>query len=62
MKALFAFIGMAVLILVLIEVNERIKAKKSKGEHPKLTDDCPQEKTEQKDCSACALIDVCEKK
>lgn len=53
---------MAVLILVLIEVNERIKAKKSKGEHPKLTDDCPQEKTEQKDCSACALIDVCEKK
>lgn len=68
MKALIAFIGMAVLILVLIEINERIKAKrKQQSEQPDLQaqreqDDCPQEKTEQKDCSACALIDVCEKK
>ena len=28
MKALIAFIGMALVIIVLIEINERIKAKK----------------------------------
>ncbi len=54
MKALLAFIVMALVIVVLIEINERIKAKRPK-------DECPPNKPEQDDCSACALMDVCEK-
>lgn len=54
MKALLAFIVMALVIVVLIEINERIKAKRPK-------DDCPPEQNAQEDCSACALMDVCEK-
>ena len=54
MKALFAFIGMAVVILALIEINERIKAKRPKK-------DCPQTKPAAEDCSGCELMDVCEK-
>ena len=55
MKALIAFIVMAVLILALIEINERIKAKRPKK-------DCPQNKPEQEDCSGCGLLEVCDKK
>ena len=55
MKALIAFIIMAGLIVTLIEINERVKAKK------KPKEDCPQEKAELSDCSACALMEVCEK-
>ncbi len=55
MKALFAFIVMAVVILALIEINERIKAKRPKK-------DCPQNKPEQEDCSGCGLLEVCDKK
>lgn len=55
MKALLAFIVMAVAILALIEINERIKAKRPKK-------DCPPNKSEQDDCSGCGLIEVCEKK
>jgi hypothetical protein len=46
---------MAVVVLSLIEINERIKAKRKK-------EDCPQPKgTGNESCSECALIDVCEK-
>ena len=62
MKALIAFIVMAVGILALIEINERIKAKKSKVESQKSKDDCPQEKPETENCSDCSLIEICEKK
>ncbi len=55
MKALIAFIVMAVVILALIEINERIKAKRPKK-------DCPQNKPEQEDCSGCGLLEVCDKK
>ena len=54
MKALIAFIVMAVGILALIEINERRKAKRKK-------EDCPQNKPEQEDCSGCGLVDVCDK-
>jgi hypothetical protein len=48
---------MAVLILVLIEINERIKAKK-----PRTEENCPQPKDASSEaCSECALIEVCEK-
>ena len=61
MKALIAFIVMAVGILVLIEVNERIKAKKSKVESQMSNEDCPKEQSETENCSDCSLIEICEK-
>ncbi|MBO7458532.1 MAG: hypothetical protein J6T80_04675 [Paludibacteraceae bacterium] len=56
MKALIAFIVMALCILALIEINERIKAKKKNqgSEVPKK--DCNDS------CSDCSLMDVCDKK
>ena len=52
---------MAVLVLTLIEINERIKAKR-KPQDPKTpqNEDC--EKNTDGDCSACELISVCDKK
>ncbi len=61
MKALIAFIGMALVIIVLIEINERIKAKKAKGERLEAKEDCQKENSEQEDCSGCGLINVCDK-
>ena len=66
MKELLAFIVMAVLIAVLVEINERRKAKKAsktpsiplKGEDK--DEDCKKQ-TDGDDCSGCGLIDVCEK-
>ena len=55
MKALVAFIVMAVLILALIEINERRKAKRKK-------EDCPKEQSASSTCTDCSLIDICEKK
>ena len=55
MKALIAFILMAVAILTLIEVNERIKAKRKK-------EDCPKEQSDSSACTDCSLIELCEKK
>ena len=69
MKALIAFVVMAVVVLTLIEVNERIKSRKSKvesldevtkGSETKDQDHC-ETKTDG-DCSACELISVCDKK
>ena len=54
MWALIAFIGLGVVVAALIEVNERIKAKK-----PQKT--CLQKEVKTEDCSACELISVCEK-
>lgn len=54
MKALIAFVVMALVILTLIEINERIKAKRPK-------ENCPQEQKETAACQDCSLLDVCEK-
>ena len=65
MKALIAFIGMAVVILVLIEINERIKAKRKPTSDSSLKgreEDCQKENPEQEDCSGCGLLEVCDKK
>ena len=65
MKALIAFIGMAVVILVLIEINERIKAKKNRDletSKPRDPENCKKEQSESENCSDCSLIDICEKK
>lgn len=61
MKALIAFIVMAVAILTLIEINERIKKKKNRDpevSESRSLDDCEKDQ----DCSGCGLVDVCEKK
>jgi len=55
MKALIAFILMAVVILALIEINERVKAKRKK-------EDCPKEQPDSSACTDCSLIELCEKK
>lgn len=54
MWALIAFIALGVVVAALIEINERIKAKKQKN-------NCPPEKVGNEDCSACELLSVCEK-
>jgi CRISPR/Cas system-associated exonuclease Cas4 (RecB family) len=61
MKALIAFIVMALGILTLIEINERRKAKKSKVESQKSKEDCPKEQSESETCSDCSLAEICEK-
>ena len=55
MKELLAFIGMAIVIAVLIEINERVKAKRKK-------EDCAKEPSSKEDCADCSLIELCEKK
>jgi hypothetical protein len=54
MWALIAFIILGIVVMTLIEINERIKAKKHKK-------DCPPEKADSGDCSACELMSVCTK-
>ena len=57
MKALIAFIVMAVVILALIEINERIKKRKNTGA-PTSPD--PKDCTETA-CTDCSLLDICDK-
>lgn len=60
---------MAVVVLTLIEINERVKSRKSKAESldevtkesERKNEDC-QKETDGGDCSACELISVCDKK
>ena len=54
MGALIAFIALGVVVATLIEINERIKAKKPK-------ENCKQEQPSNEDCSACELMSVCDK-
>lgn len=54
MWALIAFIVMAVGILTLIEINERMKAKRKK-------EDCPKDNPDKAACYECGLIEVCNK-
>ena len=61
MKALIAFIVMAIAILTLIEINERRKAKKSRDLETSISLD-PKDCKDQQACSECGLVDLCEKK
>ena len=57
MKALIIFIVMAVVILTLIEINERIKKRKNLGEQTSPdSEDCAETA-----CMDCSLMDICEK-
>ena len=59
---------MAVVVLTLIEINERVKSRKSKAESLDEVTKEPERKNEDcetktdGDCSACELISVCDKK
>ena len=60
MKALIAFVIMGILVATLIEVNERIKVKRTKEasnseEVARPKDDCKES------CADCSLLSVCEK-
>ena len=57
MKALIAFIGMAAVIIALIEFNERRKAKQPKVESQKTKDEDCSDTT----CTDCSLLDICDK-
>ena len=58
MWALIAFIVLGVVVAMLIEINERIKAKKAKGEGGEAKEDCEKKQA----CSECGLVELCEKK
>ena len=65
MKALIAFVIMAVIVLSLIEVNERIKTKcrnteKTSSDAQPLTQTTNTEDCNEA-CNECGLLDVCEK-
>ena len=62
MWALIAFILLGVVVATLIEVNERIKARKTRDESREASEDCKKEQPSNEDCSACELMSVCEKK
>lgn len=55
MKELIAFTVMVIVIAVLIEFNERRKAKLKK-------EDCPQDQPSDKSCTECDLVNHCNKK
>ena len=56
MKALIIFIVMAVVILTLIEINERIKKKNIGEQTSPNSEDCAETA-----CMDCSLMDICEK-
>ena len=61
MWALIAFIILGIVVASLIEINERIKAKR-KGEQLQTIDNCTKHETGAEACADCGLIDICEKK
>ena len=54
MWALIAFIILGIVVATLIEINERVKAKKG-------IENCPQETASSEACSDCSLAEVCKK-
>ena len=62
MKALIAFIVMAAGIVTLIEINERIKAKRRKAKGEGTKEDCQKVQAGAENCSGCELMEVCENK
>ena len=66
MWALTGFIILGIVVTALIEINERIKAKKAKEQEAngekREAKDCAPKKAGDEACSSCELISVCEKK
>ena len=65
MKALIAFIVMALVILTLIEINERVKKRKSNSPKDGLTGEAGltsnSEAVCESSCTDCSLLDICDK-
>ena len=68
MGALIAVIVLGILVATLIEINERMKAKKSRDESREASEEsreaseeCKKEQPSNEDCSGCGLADACEK-
>ena len=73
MWALIAFIILGIVVAALIEINERVKSRKTadaqrqetaslKDESMKTEEDCQQKQPSEEACSGCDLLSVCEKK
>lgn len=65
MWALIAFIILGIVVAALIEINERVKSRKTaslKDESQKPKEDCQQKQPSEEACSGCDLLSVCEKK
>lgn len=58
MWALIAFIALGIIVATLIEVNERIKAKKKPSDPPAQQSDTA---SCEEACSSCELLSVCDK-
>ena len=61
MWALIAFIALGLIVATLIEINERIKAKKNR-DHETMRSRDHEDCISNEDCSACELLSVCDKK
>ena len=59
MKALIAFIVMALVILTLIEINERLKKKRLRDHE--ITESRDHEDCAETACTDCSLLDICDK-
>ena len=59
MKALIAFIVMALVILTLIEINERLKKKRLRDHE--ITESRDHEDCSETQCTDCSLLDICDK-
>jgi large-conductance mechanosensitive channel len=59
MKALIAFIVMALVILTLIEINERLKKKRLRDHE--ITESREPEDCSEAACTDCSLLDICDK-
>ena len=59
MKALIAFIGMAAVIIALIEINERLKKKRLRDHE--ITESRDHEDCSDTACTDCSLLDICDK-
>ena len=60
MEALIAFISLGIIVAALIEINERIKAKKKRNGSPAdkpCNESCDEAGRES--CAGCELIDTC---
>ena len=53
---------MAACIVTLIEINERIKAKRRKAKGEGTKEDCQKVQAGAENCSGCELMEVCENK
>ena len=62
MWALFAFIALGLLTATLIEINERIKAKRNRDHEITVAQEDHEDCEKKQACSECGLVELCNKK